>query len=155
MTKIITTMVNYPGAAKPAIEIKQKSDTKVTFKTVIGILGDTSKALTEHLLTVSELHDSCLNAFGLSDTGTVTFIFADDMEDKVYDGLQILKNSPYGELEIDITYFQRNSTVPIRTLRLVNPTISGIKLSKLECNKLSDDYLNIKVDVTHTGFTKI
>jgi|SRR5476651_1180491 len=138
------------------IEIKQKSDTKVTFKTIIGILGDTSTALTNHLLTVSELQDSSsLTAFGLNDVSIVTFVFADDVEDKVYDGLQILKNSPHGELEIDITYFHKDSTVPIRRLRLVNPKISAIKLSKLEYSTSGKDALIIKAEVTHTGFTKI
>jgi hypothetical protein len=150
-------IANNSKKMKPITHWTKSNNTfKVTFKSVVGILDDSSKALTAYLTQVSDLSDNGfgLSAFGLTDPCTVVFTFTDDVDDQVYDGLQVLKNAPKDQIEIDITYYKdATKKEVIRTLRLVQPTISTIKLSKLDYS--SSDGLTIKMTVIHNGFIKL
>jgi hypothetical protein len=122
---------------------------RVLFNTVMGILDETSKALSMCLLSVSTFGEND-NTYGLLFGDDVIFTFMDDMEDTVYDGIQILKNSK--ELQIDLQYLDGNDNV-LRTFRFEEPNIGMVQFSPLDYG--DDTRLVIKMPVSFTKLTKI
>jgi hypothetical protein len=131
---------------KPKIQYRFK----VLFKTVTGILDEASQALTMNMVTVSKFKDAGPNMLGLLMSENVTFTFVDDVEDLVYDGIQIVKNSP--ELEIELQYLDGDDNV-LRAFKFEEPNIGIVEYSALDYG--SSDGLHIKMTVEYNGLTKI
>jgi hypothetical protein len=123
----------------------------VKFKSVLGVLDETSYALSRNLVSVSEYKEPVANFFGLQLRESVTFVFRDDRDDSVYEGIQTLKNSD--ELEIVLEYLGGEDTI-LRAIKLEDPIIGDIVFSKLDYANSSIP-LTIELSISYTGLTKL
>jgi hypothetical protein len=128
----------------PKIEYKFR----VVFKSTMGILNETSLALSTNLLSVSKYEEpvNCLGLLGHD----VTFTFQDDTEDKVYDGIQTIIKA--GDLEIELHYLDGNEKV-LRAIKFEELNIANVQYGALDyANK---DSVKIKLTVSYNGLTRI
>lgn len=140
-----TVIVTMPKLPKPKMKYKYR----VLFKTVTGILDETSNALTTNLLKVSAFEEPMDNLFGLINLSSMTITFQDDEDDLVYDGIKVLQASE--ELEIYIEYLNGNDNL-IRRIKLVEPKIDTVKYGALDYG--DSERVIIEVSVNYTGLTK-
>jgi hypothetical protein len=144
-SKTGTVIVSLPKVPKP----KLKYQFRLLFKTVTGILDETSKALTQNVLKVSAFEEPMDNLFGLINTASVKVTFQDDIEDQVYDGIKVLQASE--ELEFYLEYLNGDDTV-LRRFKFIEPKIDTVKYSTLDY-ELSERVV-IEMTVNYTGLTK-
>jgi hypothetical protein len=127
---------------------------RVLFQSVLGILNETSYALSQNLVSVSNFKDpqvNSLTAFGLTASESVTFVFRDDANDTVYDGIQILKNAE--ELKVILEYLDDEGNV-LRALEFEQPNIGGIRYDKLDY-AATNVLLTINLTINYSGVTKL
>ena len=120
------------------------------FMTVAGILDETSYALSQNIMTVSEYSEPIPGSAYVPSRETVTFTFKDDSTDLVYDGIQILKYSK--ELKIVLEYMDGNDTV-LRAVEFEEPIIAKVTYGKL--NYGVNETVTLDMVVSYTDIIKI
>ena len=123
---------------------------QLVFKTTMGILDETSKALSQNIIAVSKYREPVDNAFGLFSDEDVTFTFQDDSEDQVYDGIQTIRKSE--DLEVELHYLDGGDNV-LRAIKFEEPNIGSIEYGALDYS--NKDTVKIKVTISYTGLTRV